>query len=48
MIRSFKVRDCIVAKKYLDKNKRWQFETVIEKLGSLHYSIKLNDRRIWK
>lgn len=46
--RSFKVGDRVAAKDYLDRSKRRQFGTVIEKCGLLHYSIELDDGRIWK
>lgn len=37
----------VAARDYLDKEK-WKYGHVDEKLGKLHYNIKLDDGRIWK
>ncbi|XP_062717120.1 uncharacterized protein K02A2.6-like [Aedes albopictus] len=37
----------VAARDYLDKEK-WKYGHVAEKLGKLHYNIKLDDGRLWK
>jgi len=44
----FEVGESVAVREYLDKNVKWRFGKIIEKLGKLHYRIKLNDGRIWK
>jgi len=38
----------VAVREYLDKNIKWRFGKIIEKLGKLHYRIKLNDEKVWK
>jgi len=38
----------VAVREYLDKNIKWHFGKIIEKLGKLHYRIKLNDGKVWK
>jgi len=38
----------VAVREYLDKIVKWRFGKIIEKLGKLHYRIKLNDGKVWK
>lgn len=46
-VRSLIINENASVRDYLTYGKKWQFEKVQEKLGKLHYLIKLNDGRIW-
>nr|XP_029719798.1 uncharacterized protein K02A2.6-like [Aedes albopictus] len=46
-VRGFKVNERVSARDFLGSSK-WQFGTVKERLGKLHYMIELDDGRIWK
>ncbi|KAI5743861.1 hypothetical protein M8J77_022987 [Diaphorina citri] len=37
----------VAVRNYTSKNK-WEFGTVMRKLGKLHYEVKLDDGRVWK
>lgn len=45
--RSFNVGDRVAVREYLHNNK-WSFGSVTEKLGTLHYIVRLDDGRLWK
>ena len=45
--KSFAEREKIAVRKYLHKIK-WRFCEVLERIGELHYNIKLDDGRVWK
>lgn len=47
-VRSLIVNENVSVRDYLTYGKKWQFGKIQEKLGKLHYLIKLNDGRIWK
>lgn len=47
-ITQFEVGESVAVREYLDKNIKWRFGKIIEKLGKLHYRIKLNDGKVWK
>lgn len=38
----------VLVRDYSNKNSKWQFGTIKERLGKLHYVIKLDDGRVWK
>ncbi|XP_055615014.1 uncharacterized protein K02A2.6-like [Toxorhynchites rutilus septentrionalis] len=46
-VRRFAINERIAARDFLGSSK-WQFGTVTERLGKLHYMIELDDGRIWK
>lgn len=46
-VRCFTVNERVAARDFLGASK-WQFGTVTERLGKLHYLIELDDGRIWK
>ncbi|XP_058827953.1 uncharacterized protein K02A2.6-like [Topomyia yanbarensis] len=46
-VRDFGVDDRVSARDFLSSSK-WQFGTVMERVGKLHYIVKLDDGRIWK
>lgn len=46
-VRSISEGARVAARDYIDKQK-WKYGNVIEKLGKLHYKVKLDDDRIWK
>ncbi|XP_058817519.1 uncharacterized protein K02A2.6-like [Topomyia yanbarensis] len=37
----------VAARDFLD-NEKWKYGRVLEKLGKLHYTVQLDDNRIWK
>lgn len=47
-IKQFEIGERVAVCEYLDKNIKWRFGIVIEKLGKLHYRVQLRDNRIWK
>lgn len=47
-VKSFEINDKVLARNYRDSNLKWVCGTIIQKMGKLHYMIKLNDGRIWK
>ncbi|XP_058816399.1 uncharacterized protein K02A2.6-like [Topomyia yanbarensis] len=47
-VRSFVVNDSVAARDFLSSSEKWRFGVVAEKMGKLHYMIKLNDGRMWK
>ncbi|XP_011699445.1 PREDICTED: uncharacterized protein K02A2.6-like [Wasmannia auropunctata] len=47
-VKQFKVGESVAVREYLNKNIKWRFGFVIEKLGKLHYNIRLQDGTIWK
>lgn len=47
-IKQFEVGERVVVREYLDKNIKWRFGTIIEKLGRLHCRVQLSNERIWK
>lgn len=46
--RSFEENDRVAARDYLSASEKWRFGVVSEKIGRLHYLVKLDDGRIWK
>lgn len=46
-VRQLKINDRVTVRDYLSGEK-YQFGSVIEVLGKLHYMIKLDDGRVWK
>ncbi|XP_062557343.1 uncharacterized protein K02A2.6-like [Armigeres subalbatus] len=46
-VRCFQVNERVAARDFLGSSK-WQFGTVNERMGKLHYMIELDDGRIWK
>ncbi|XP_058456856.1 uncharacterized protein K02A2.6-like [Malaya genurostris] len=46
-VQSISVGERVAARDFLDHEK-WKYGRVIEKLGKLHYTIQLDDNRIWK
>ncbi|XP_018399901.1 PREDICTED: uncharacterized protein K02A2.6-like [Cyphomyrmex costatus] len=47
-VRNFKEGKRVAVREYLNKNVKWRFGSVIAKLGKAHYTVKLDDGRIWK
>lgn len=45
--KTFSVGEKVAVRDYLYKTK-WRFGVIDERLGELHYNVKLNDGRIWK
>ena len=45
--KSFAVGERVAVREYLHKIK-WRFGEVLERIGELHYNIKLDDGRVWK
>lgn len=45
--RQLEVDDKVAVREYMSSNK-WRFGTVIDRTGKLHYSVKLDDGRVWK
>ncbi|EZA51533.1 hypothetical protein X777_09780 [Ooceraea biroi] len=45
-IKQFEVGERVAVREYLDKNIKWRFGTIIEKLGRLHYRVQLLNKKI--
>ncbi|XP_029158172.1 uncharacterized protein K02A2.6-like [Nylanderia fulva] len=48
VVRNFKEGERVAVREYLNKNVKWRFGRVLAKLGKLHYSVKLDNGKIWK
>ncbi|XP_055585220.1 uncharacterized protein K02A2.6-like [Uranotaenia lowii] len=46
-VRRFSINERVAARDFLGSSK-WQFGTVTERMGKLHYMVELDDGRIWK
>lgn len=42
-----KIDDRVSVRDYFSKNIKWKFGRIIEKCGTIHYRIRLDDGRIW-
>lgn len=47
-VKFFKEGERVACREYLNKNCKWRFGTVIQRLGKLHYYIKLENGNVWK
>ncbi|XP_065208399.1 uncharacterized protein K02A2.6-like [Planococcus citri] len=47
-VRKLSMGDNVIARDYSSPKTKWQFGTVSEKLGKLHYNVLLDDGRTWK
>ncbi|XP_055692263.1 uncharacterized protein K02A2.6-like [Lutzomyia longipalpis] len=47
-VRKLNVGDRVAARNYRQGGKKWSFGTISQKLGSLHYMIKMDQGKIWK
>jgi hypothetical protein len=47
-VRNLNINDKVICRDYAHKNVKWQFGQIVQKLGKLHYMIKISDGRIWK
>ncbi|XP_055714808.1 uncharacterized protein K02A2.6-like [Phlebotomus papatasi] len=46
--RSFKVNDRIAVRNYKEGEVKWKFGTIQEKLGKLHYDVRLDNGKLWR
>lgn len=47
-VRELEISNRVSSRDYCTKDVKWKFGNIVEKLGKLHYLIKLDDGRIWK